>query len=204
MATTLLLIRHGETEYVVKGIMSARMPGVSLNENGRAQAAAVAQALAGAPITRIYSSPMERAQETAAALARLLNLEVILAYGIIETDVGAWTGLSADQVKDDPLWQVLLERSSQLQFPGGESFAGIQQRAAAELKAIAARHPGEMVACFSHADVIRAALAYFLEIPLDAFQRISVDTCSVSVLAFAPDGRVRVRRINQGLGIIWE
>lgn len=202
-ATTLLLVRHGETEYVARGIMSARMPGVPLNEKGRAQAAAVAQALAGAPITRIYSSPMERAMETASFLAEILKQEVILADGIIETDVGDWTGLSGEQVKHTPEWQVLMNHPGQMQFPGGESFAGIQKRAVPELHAIAARHPGEMVACFSHADIIRLALAKFLEMDLDAFQRLHIDTCSVSVVEFADHGRVRVRKINQVVGPIW-
>lgn len=203
MSTTLLLIRHGETEYVAKGIMSARMPGVFLNDKGRAQAATVADALSGAPITRIYSSPMERAQETSAYLANLLNLEVVISDGIIETDVGQWTGLSAEQVKDTPLWQVLLNQPSKMQFPDGESFTEMQKRSVAEIKAIADRHPGEMVACFSHADVIRLALAHYLDMSLDAMHRISVDPCSVSVLAFNPDGHVRVRRINQVIGPIW-
>lgn len=204
MFTTLFLIRHGETEYVAKGIMSARMPGVPLNEKGRTQAAAVGQALASIPISHIYSSPIERAQETAAYLADLRQLEVSLADGIIETEVGAWTGLSAEQVKDTDLWQILLNQPSKMQFPGGESFAGIQQRAVAELKAIAARHPGERVACFSHADIIRLALTYFLDMSLDACQRISIDPCSVSVIVFLPDGRVRVCKVNQVVGPIWE
>jgi len=204
MTTTILLIRHGETEYVAKGIMSARMPGVPLNEKGRSQAAEVAQALAGAPITHIYSSPMERAQETASYLANLLNLDVILAEGIIETDVGDWTGLKAEQVKDSPQWQVLMHEPSKMQFPGGESFAGMLKRSAAEINAIASRHPGKMIACFSHADVIRLVLVHFLQMPLDAMHRIVVDTCSVSVLEFEADGRVRVRRINQTAGQLWK
>jgi broad specificity phosphatase PhoE len=204
MHTTLLLIRHGETECVRQGIMSARMPGVPLNETGQAQAAAVAQALSGAPITHIYSSPIQRAQETAAYLARLLELQVALADGIIETDTGDWTGLKAEQVKDTAMWRILLDQPSRVQFPGGESFAGIQQRAVAELNAIAARHPGEMIACFSHADIIRLALTHFLDMPLDACRRISVDLCSVSVVEFLPGDSVRVRRVNQRSGPLWE
>jgi probable phosphomutase (TIGR03848 family) len=204
MHTTLLLIRHGETEYVRQGIMSARMPGVPLNEKGQAQAAAVAHSLVGAPITHIYSSPMQRAQETAAYLAQLCQMPVTLADGIIETDIGEWTGLKAEQVKDNEMWHILLNQPSKVQFPGGESFAGIQQRTVAELNAIAARHPGELTACFSHADVIRLALTYYLEMPLDACQRLSIDPCSVSIVQFLSNGRARVRRINQVVGPAWE
>jgi broad specificity phosphatase PhoE len=204
MTTTILLIRHGETDYVARGIMSARMPGVPLNEKGRAQAAEVAQALADAPITRIYSSPMERAQETASYLAGQLTQEVILAEGIIETDAGEWTGLSGEQVKHTELWHTLHHQPSKMQFPGGESFAMMQERTVAELNAIAARHPGEMVACFSHADIIRVALVGYLEMPLDALHHLHIDTCSVTVLQFRPDGAVRVRRVNQLAGCLWQ
>ncbi len=201
--TVLLLIRHGETDYVAKGIMSARMPGVPLNDKGRQQAAAVADALASAPIKYIYSSPMERALETAAFLAERLKLEIQLANGVIETDIGEWTGLGAKDVQHTELWQILLTRPSQVQFPGGESFAGIQKRAVAELKAIAERHPDDVVACFSHADIIRLAVAYFLDMPLDSLQKISIAPCSVTFVKIL-NGAISVPKLNLVAGPLWQ
>lgn len=200
MTTTLLLIRHGETDDIDRNIFSGRRPGVPLNQKGRVQAAALAQSLTSAPISYIYASPVERARETAGYLADLLHLEVILSNGIIETDIGDWTGLTVEQVQDSETWQTLLHRPDQMRFPGGESFAEIQQRAVDEFSAIAARHLDQMVACFSHGDIIRLAFVHFLGMPLSAMQRLRMDTCSVSVLRFSSNHRVRVTRINQVVG----
>jgi probable phosphoglycerate mutase len=201
--TTLLLIRHGETPAVAKGILAGRMPGVPLNEKGRRQAAEVAQALAKAPIKYIYSSPMERALETASYLAKQLDLSVTEAPGINETDIGAWSGRSIKQCARTKMWKVVQNKPSQMRFPGGESFAEIQVRASNELRAIAARHPEELVACFSHADIIRLVTAHFLDIPLDSFQKLAIDTCSITVVNFGKDGAVRVPKINLTVGFSW-
>lgn len=201
--TTLLLIRHGETDYNRNGKMAGRMPGVPLNEKGRKQAEAVATALAKAPIKTIYSSPIERAQETASYLSKTIGLEVRIAEGINETDIGEWTGRSVKQCARTKLWQTVIHKPSELTFPGGESFAGIQQRASAELRAIAERHPDELVACFTHADIIRLVVANFLEMPLDAFQRLGSDNCSITVVHFGKEGHVSVPKINQGVSAVW-
>jgi probable phosphomutase (TIGR03848 family) len=201
--TTILLIRHGETEYNRNGKMAGRMPGVPLNERGRKQAEAVAAALAKAPIKTIYSSPIERAQETASYLSKLLNLEIQIAEGVNETDIGVWTGRSVKQCARTKLWQTVIHKPSELTFPGGESFAGIQQRASAEVRAIAERPPDELVACYTHADIIRLIAANFLEMPLDAFQRLGSDNCSITVLHFGKDGHVSVPKINQAVSAVW-
>lgn len=201
--STLLLIRHGETPYNVNGKMAGRLPGVPLNDRGRKQAEAVGEALKNAPIKYIYSSPLERAQETAAYLAKNLGLEILIAPGINETDIGDWTGRSVKQCARTKLWDVVINRPGQLTFPGGESFAAIQARTVAELEAIAARHPDDLVACFLHADPIRLAVAYFLNMPIDSFQRIGVDNCSVCVIHFGKEGRIAVPKINVVAGPLW-
>jgi probable phosphomutase (TIGR03848 family) len=201
--TTLLLIRHGETDYVRNGKMAGRLPGVPLNEKGRKQAEGVALALSKAPIKVIYSSPIERAQETAAYLSKLLNLPILEAPGITETDIGEWTGRTVKQCARTKLWRLVVNKPSQLTFPGGESFAGIQLRAVAELKSIAERHPEDLVACFTHADIIRLVTAYFLDMPLDSFQRLGAEPCSVTVLNIGKDGRVSMPKINQTINFVW-
>jgi len=201
--STLLLVRHGETDYNINGKMAGRLPGVPLNEKGRKQAEAVGEALKSAPIKFIYSSPMERAQETASYLAKNLGLEILDAPGITETDIGDWTGRSVKQCARTKLWDTVINRPGELVFPGGESFAGIQQRIVAELEAIAARHPEDLVACFTHADPIRLAVAHFLNMPLNSFQRLGADNCSVCVIHFGKEGRVSVPKINLVAGPLW-
>ena len=201
--STLLLIRHGETDYNVNGKLAGRKPAVPLNDKGRQQAAAVAEALKGAPIKFIYSSPMERTLETASYLSKCTGLEVQIAEGINETDIGEWTGRSVKQCARTKLWTLVQNKPSELVFPGGESFMGIQARVVAELEAIAARHPDDLVACYTHADPIKLGVAHFLNMPFDSFQRLGSDNCSVSVLHFGKEGRIAVHKINHVVGPIW-
>lgn len=201
--TTILLIRHGETDYNRNGKMAGRMPGVPLNDKGRVQAAAVAVALAKAPIKHIYASPIERAQETASYLAKLLNMEILISEGINETDIGDWTGKSVKECSKLKLWDTVVNHPEDLTFPGGESFAYIQERASAEVKAIAERHPDELVACFTHADIIRLVAAHYLNMPLNSFQRLGSDNCSITVIHFGKEGRIAVPQINLVAGFSW-
>ncbi len=180
--TILLLIRHGQNDFVGKRL-AGRLPGVHLNEKGRTQARAVADLLRDAPIKAIYSSPLERAVQTAEPLAQTLNLPVQMHSGLLEVDFGDWAGKSIRQLARTKLWKVVQENPAGMQFPGGETFAAAQQRVTAAMSEIAACHEDmDLVACYSHSDTLRLALASFLEMPLNAFQRIAVDTASISVV----------------------
>jgi len=88
--TILLLIRHAENDYVKTGRLAGRLAGIHLNETGRQQARAVADKLTGAPVKAVYSSPLERAIETATPIAEALNLEVTLRPNLVEMDFGEW------------------------------------------------------------------------------------------------------------------
>lgn len=179
----LLLIRHGENEYVKSGRLAGRLPGVHLNEKGRAQAALVAEKLAGAPIKAIYSSPLERAVETAEPMAHALGLKVIPRQDLIETDVGDWQGKTLKSLRRRKLWKVVTYTPSRMQFPGGESFTECQVRICRELESLASLHdPKDMLVCVFHSDPIKLAVAYFLGIPLDNFQRIMIAPASISAL----------------------
>ena len=201
--STILLIRHGETPYNVNGKMAGRMPGVPLNEKGRKQAEAVGEALKNAPIKYIYSSPMERAQETASYLAKNLGLEILEAAGVNETDIGSWTGRSVKQCARTKLWDTVINRPGELVFPGGESFASIQARCVAQVEELAARHPEDLVAVFTHADPIKLVVAHFLNMPINSFQRLHSDNCSVCVIHFGKEGRVFVPQVNLITGFTW-
>ncbi len=197
--TTILLIRHGENDAVGKRLMG-RLPGVHLNENGRKQAEHLAQALGSAPIKSIYSSPLERAMETAEPLAHALNLAVHVAPGIAELACGDWQGKTLKQLGRLKLWKVVQEKPSTFRFPGGESFFEAQARAVAEVDRILAAHEEQdLVALFSHGDIIRLLVAHFLGVPLDLFQRLSANPASVSVVHVDRKGRPHVAHVNQVL-----
>jgi probable phosphomutase (TIGR03848 family) len=199
--TTVLLIRHGENSMVGKRL-AGRLPQVHLNEKGKQQAQQLAQVLAKAPIKAIYSSPLERAVETAEPLAQALELPIQIAPGIIELEYGDWQGKTLKQLGRTKLWKVVQDKPSEMRFPKGESFVEVQNRAVAEIDRIAAAHDDkELVACFSHGDIIRLLVAHYLAVPLDEFQRIASSTASISVVMIGKKGRPHVLHVNQLLSL---
>jgi probable phosphomutase (TIGR03848 family) len=191
-----LLIRHGENDYVKKGLMAGRLPGVHLNKKGHEQAIAVAERLAGAPVKAVYSSPLERAIETAEPISRVLSLPVITRSGLIEIDVGEWQDQSLKQLNRGKLWKIVSNAPSRMQFPGGETFAEAQIRICNEIDSLSREHePKDLIICVSHADPIRLAVAYFVGLPLDLFQRLYIAPASFTVLDIR-DGGSRLLTLN--------
>ncbi|GAC1366818.1 MAG: histidine phosphatase family protein [Herpetosiphon sp.] len=193
--TQLLLIRHGINDMVGQKKLAGRLPGVHLNDEGRAQAQALADRLHGVPLNAIYCSPLERTQETAAPLAHQKNLEVMLRDGLREVEYGDWTGRPLDELNKLEEWRIVQLYPSGMRFPGGEHMRDMQARVVGEIEAIAADHPRQIVALVFHADLIKAALAHYLGVHFDLFQRIAVDPASVSVVHLTRFGP-HVVRIN--------
>ena len=195
LPTRILLIRHGLNDYVKTHRLAGRTPDVHLNDEGVAQAAALADRLASASLAAIYSSPLERARETAAPVAARLGLAVQLLDGVKETDCGDWTGQSLDELSKNDLWRQVQGCPSAFRFPGGESFAEIQARVVAALDFVAAAHLGQTVAVVSHADPLKLAVAFYIGMPLDSFQRLEIAPASISELDFLAC-RPRLVRLN--------
>lgn len=194
-----LLIRHAENEYLNKGRLAGRLPGVHLNDKGNEQAQALAEKLKDAPIQAIYSSPLERARETAVPLAAALNLEVITRPGLIEMDYGEWQDKTIKGLARLKLWRQIQFRPSMFRFPGGESFSEAQYRITQEIEVICAAHdPKHVIACVSHADPIKLAVAYYTGMPLDSFQRLVVGRASITALNIFPGGSSLIT-LNSGL-----
>jgi broad specificity phosphatase PhoE len=164
------------------------MPGVVLSDAGRRQSALLAERLAGAPLRAVYSSPLERAQETAAPLAARLGLAVETEPALNEIDIGEWTGRGLDELRDEPLWQAFNLFRSGTRPPGGETMLEVQSRIVRFLDELRRRHPDEPVAAISHADILKSAVLYYLGMPLDLFLRIEIEPASVTVLELADWG----------------
>lgn len=193
----LLLIRHGENDYTKKHKLAGHLPDVHLNERGKEQAQVLADALKEVPIKAIYSSPLERAVETATPIAAGRGLEVQIEPRLIETNVGKWQGRSLASLRLQKYWRVVQGAPSRAQFPEGETFYECQTRVVAALDAISRRYkPQDMVACVFHADPIRLAVAHFIGLPLDHFQRLSCDTGSLTAL-FARESGANLIKLNQ-------
>ncbi len=199
--TTILLIRHGENDYVKKGRLAGRLPGVHLNENGRKQAEKLARVLSKAPIKAVYSSPLERTMETAQPIAEALDLEVIPRQGLLELDFGKWQDKKLKKLQKHKLWSTVQGRPSLMRFPAGETFAEAQHRIATELEALRKMHKNkDLIACVSHSDLIKLAVAYYLGLPLDLFQRLMVAPASISTL-YLGKTHALLFNLNQSTGL---
>jgi probable phosphomutase (TIGR03848 family) len=197
--TIILLIRHGENEYVSKGRLAGRLPGVHLNANGKKQAQALAKILAKAPIKAIYSSPLERCFETAQPLAKALKLNIIPRLGLLEIDFGSWQDKTLKSLRRRKLWKTVQRYPSRMEFPEGETFASAQIRATQEIEALSKLHTQkEIIVCFAHSDIIRLILAYYIGTPLDLFQRIMVSPASISTIHLGEMG-VQIFNVNQSI-----
>jgi probable phosphomutase (TIGR03848 family) len=185
--TTLLLVRHALNDWV-DDRLAGWTPNVHLNDKGRAQAQGLAQRLTDQAIAAVYASPLERAVETAQIIAASHHLEVQIREGVGEVRYGEWTGQSLKELAKEDTWRVVQFYPSGARFPGGEAIREMQARVVAELDAIVAAHPSEMVLVVSHADVIKAALAHYVGLHLDLFQRLVVSPASLSIVAFTPMG----------------
>ena len=197
LPTRLILARHAVTAQTGP-LLSGRATGISLSDDGRRQAEALADRLAPLPVTAIYASPIERTTETAAAVAARHGLSVEPLPGVLEADYGDWTGQSlADLAKTD-LWKVVQRSPSRARFPDGESIAEMQTRTVAALEAVVADHPGDIVVVVSHADPIKSVIAHFTGVHLDLFQRIAVSPASVTVFVLGPHGVTLVKCNDTG------
>jgi probable phosphoglycerate mutase len=194
----LLLIRHGENDHIKSGKMAGRIPGVHLNERGREQAEALAKALAEIPIKAIYSSPLERAVETATPIATARRLGVQIEAGLLESDVGKWQGRPWKSIQRMKAWKVVRFSPSRFRFPEGESFPEMQTRVVTALENIIQKHarPQDIIACVFHGDPIKLAVAHFIGLPLDHFQRLGCETGSVSALNIGEMGAALIK-LNQ-------
>ncbi|MGE5227661.1 MAG: histidine phosphatase family protein [Planctomycetaceae bacterium] len=198
---TLFLIRHGLTAQTGKTLYG-RAPGFGLDDRGRAQAEELVRRFDGVRLTALYSSPLERCVQTVAPLAQAQRLPVLDRAELLEMDAGSWTGRSLAQLRRTALWKTVQRQPSAFRFPGGgESFPEAQARAVAEVERIARRHRRGRVGVATHGDIVRIVVAHYLGTPLDAFQRIVVDTASVSVLALDGHGEARVLLVNDAGGL---
>lgn len=188
--TLVLLVRHGQTS-TTGSVLPGRAPGLHLAETGQEQAERAAARIAGLDrVDAVYASPLERTRETAAPIARARGLRVRTAKGLLECDFGSWTGKKLAALRKRPEWRQVQSQPSGFRFPGGESFAEMQQRIWSELQRLVATHPGGTVVAVSHADPIKAAVAMATGVHLDLFQRIVISPCSITPLLFGEGGPV--------------
>jgi probable phosphoglycerate mutase len=192
--TQLLLIRHASHDLL--GVaLAGWTPGVHLNAAGRREADALAARLADTPHDALCTSPLERARETALAIATRGGPAAEVRDALGEIRFGEWTGRRFAELERDTVFQRFNRDRLATRIPGGESMLEVQARIVRELEALAWRHPGGRVAVVSHGDVIKAAIAHVLGMSLDAIPRFDVSPASISIIAWIP-GDPRVLALN--------
>ncbi len=193
-----LLIRHGQNDMVGEKL-AGRLPGVHLNESGKAQARRLGAETAQLNLKAIYSSPLVRARETAEPIARIHDLAVQVLPELIEIDFGDWQGKRLKRLKKGRLWETVQSKPGSFRFPSGESFTEAQERVANGLSALSEKYgKDDLIVCVAHSDVIRLAAAHFLRLSLDDFQRLRISTASVTVMHLH-DGEAFFNAINHTL-----
>jgi probable phosphoglycerate mutase len=195
--TTIVLVRHGENDWVKEHRLAGWIPGIHLNENGHKQADAAAQRLAHLPVTAVYSSPVTRCLETAAYIAKPHQREIIEMEEIGEVHYGQWEGKKIKKLAKKKRWFTVQFFPSRLRFPDGEALREVQFRAIQALETLSRRHPEDLIVIVSHADLIRLVLAHYLGVHIDLFQRIAIGPASISVIDLHETGGVRVLRMNE-------
>lgn len=198
MKTTFYLIRHGTNDFVGRTLVGRR-PGTHLNDAGWSEANRLAERLGSEPIHQIFSSPLERCRETAAPLAARLNLELQIYEALTEVDFGDWMGRDIDDLESVTLWKQWNTFRSGSRIPNGESIWEVQTRMVGAIEAFRRTFAGQNIALFSHGDPLRAALCFYLGMPLDFIHRLEVGPASVSGLVI-DDWGASVRYLNARLG----
>ncbi|MCY4163838.1 MAG: MSMEG_4193 family putative phosphomutase [bacterium] len=198
--TTVLFVRHGQTP-TTGSILPGRATGLHLSELGQQQAQLTAEriaALGSKRIAAVYASPMERAQETAAPIAKAVGRNVKVLEDLNECDFGEWTGRRLADLRRRRDWNQVQNSPSTFCFPKGESFTDMQNRINTAALWLCSKHPGGTVVAVSHADTIKAAVSHASGAHLDMFQRIVVSPCSVTAIVYSQNGPLVLAVNNTG------
>lgn len=189
---TIHLVRHAEHREFGRRL-TGRTEGVALSERGRQQALLLAAHHAGADLRAVLTSPVQRARETAGAIASACGVPAVVEPGLDEVDFGRWAGQAFEALAGEPGWSAWNAARSLAATPGGETMQAVQARAVAALAR--QREAGGAVAAVSHADVIKSVLGYLLGMPLDMINRLEIGPASRSVVVLGPDF-ARVDAVN--------
>jgi broad specificity phosphatase PhoE len=181
VSTTFYFVRHGEHDRVDL-TLCGRMPGVVLNAKGKEQAQAAGRRLAALQPLRIFSSPLERARQTADIIAEETGCPLEDAEALQEIDCGRWTGKAFEELHGDPRWKDWNEARSVTRPPAGEMMVEVQARVVGYLERLRALYQSARLVLVSHSDVIKTAILFHLGMSLDLFSRIEIAPGSISTL----------------------
>lgn len=197
--STVILLRHAHSAANNLGLLTGRLPGISLSKSGFAQAEALVDRIGRNCVDQLHISPIERCQLTINPWLHSRYSSSIEKFVIdervTEIDFGNWSGRKLSSLRRDPLWKVVQERPSQMTFPNGESFRSAQRRAFDGVQEIASRKGSKVHLVVSHSDTIKLILAKYMGMKLDTFQKLQIDPASFTILEISK-GEGSVKTIN--------
>ncbi|MEZ5186032.1 MAG: MSMEG_4193 family putative phosphomutase [Candidatus Nanopelagicales bacterium] len=191
--TTVLLIRHGRSVANAQGVLAGRSD-TALDDAGREQARVLGERLRDVPLDLLVASPQARAQQTAELVAGA-RAQMQIDEHFAECDYGDWSGAALSELALEPAWETVQWLPSAAQFPAGETMAQMAHRATHGVQQLVRARPDDFIWVVTHGDIIKAILADALGVHLDHFQRIIVDTASVSVVHYGGK-RPFVEKVN--------
>lgn len=196
MTTTILLVRHGQTDWNAQQRWQGHRD-IPLNEMGQRQAAALARRLQNWPIQAVYASDLKRAAMTAVSIATPHTLQPIFDPQWRERDLGDFSGLTSEEIRQQypDIWQKM--RHGLLAPPNGEDWRDLRRRAVTAFEQVVSGHAGEMVAVVSHGGLLANVVAHVLEIPVDRYGRFRLSgNTGLSIIEITEEHGARLTRLN--------
>ncbi|HEX2970485.1 MAG TPA: histidine phosphatase family protein [Bacteroidales bacterium] len=192
--TKFLLVRHALTDSVGK-VLSGRSAGIHLNNEGKAQADHLGQRLSDLKIDAIYSSPLERALETASPVAETHNLSINVSDDLTEINFGSWTNKKIEELRNDSDFIAFNTLRSSTRIPDGELISEAQTRIISKLEQLSSVPENRTIVVVSHADIIKSALVWYAGIPVDLMNRIEISPACISIVELY-DNNARIVCVN--------
>lgn len=183
MSLRIFLIRHGETDWNRQFRIQGGSSDTALNAEGKRQAKKLASRLSRSNIQAVYSSPLERALQTAQAIAKRRGLEVIAEPALREIEVGELEGVTTAEL-GMPFSSYIVHRGVDKKLPGGESLAELQQRSWGYISRLAEKHKDGDITVITHYFIIMSTICAALNLPLDNITRLRLNTGSISIISF--------------------
>ncbi|MFO7901341.1 MAG: histidine phosphatase family protein [Planctomycetota bacterium] len=193
------LVRHAATmnNLARPPRIQGRGNNIGLSPEGQLQAETTARFLSNHPITKAFSSPLQRAMETASIIARPHGLDPVPVDRLHEVDVGRWEGCSWDQIeRDEPeAYRRFMVNPAEHGYAGGENLTQVQTRVLPLVRELFQNHLGSVVLVVGHNVVNRVLLASLLHVPIARARGIDQDNCGVNVIRYR-DGQTKVLTTN--------
>jgi probable phosphomutase (TIGR03848 family) len=202
LMSVIILLRHAHSAANDAGLLTGRLPGISLSKKGFAQANDLVERIGRVGIDRLHISPIERCQLTIDPWLRSKYSSTLESFSVNdnfnEIDFGDWSGRKLTSLRREKLWKSIQDTPSQVTFPNGESFKAAQRRAFNGLEEIAHTRGSKVDLILSHSDTIKLIVTKFLGMKLDSFQQIQINPASFTILNYSKNGSTLKELNNMG------